>query len=104
MDSTYTKAKPQQLVLIDAAHVNLPLPLSYTYLYTICLNSYHWLISLTVWMYQPMLLGGLVDKTLAMNGRGMSLNPSLDLGFFLQDLSITLSHVGGIGERTLTYH
>ena len=55
-------------------------------------------------LYQPMCLGGLVVKTLAMNGRGMSSNLSLDLGFFYKSFSSTLSHVGGIGERTLTYH
>ena len=38
-------------------------------------------------LYQPVRLDGLVVKMLAINGRGMSLNPRLDLG-----------------ETTLTYH
>ena len=45
-----------------------------------------------------MCLGGLVVKILAMNGRGMSLNPSLEYKFCLY---ISLSHVVGIGENTL---
>ena len=51
-----------------------------------------------------MCLGGLVVKIVAMNGRGISSNPSLCLEFFHKGLSITLSHVGGIGKRTPTYN
>ena len=41
-------------------------------------------------LYQPMRVGGLVVKTLAMNGRGISSNPSLD---FFTRASPLLYHI-----------
>ena len=40
-------------------------------------------------------------KIVDMNGRGMSSNPRIDLGYFYKGLTIILSHVGGIGENII---